>query len=478
MKIKTFQALTMHEALKAIKDELGPDAVILSSKQIRKGGGMFGLFGQPMVEVSAAVDLAPGSPSLRRGSAAQGHPAHARERWVPTTGAQRVAGARDGWRPPSPGRQPAGGGRGAFSAPRDAGARGTASRLTAKEKGFGETLEDSIARSLTTERPDRGSSERAAAQEGRLQDWGELREELRGLRRLVESSLLGGKRESAPAASWQEGLPPLLAARYRDLVRTGLEPETARRYVEDVAQRRPAFESEAALQQALARSLARDVKAGGPLLGLGEWKKTVIFTGPTGVGKTTTIAKLAAHYKLKEKRSVALITLDTYRVAAVEQLRMYANVIGIPLDVALTKREALDCIGRRRKSELILIDTAGRSPMDETGMEELRQLVSLDHPLETHLVLSATTREQDLKEGVARFAGIPITHLLFTKLDETTGYGGLFELMRKTGLPLSYFSTGQAVPEDLEVARPDRLADLLLGGLLRGRSKTALNTEG
>jgi flagellar biosynthesis protein FlhF len=258
-------------------------------------------------------------------------------------------------------------------------------------------------------------------------------------------------------------------AQYQDFLRIGLEPETAQRLVTTALQHlQPGdLESDAVVRQTLHRLLVREIKVGGPLLGLGDWKKTVIVAGPTGVGKTTTIAKLAAHYKLKEKRNVALITLDTYRVAAVEQLRMYANVIGVSMDVALTKREALDCIRRRSKAELILIDTAGRSPKDEAGMEELRQLVDLDHPLETHLVLSATTRERDLVEGVTQYAGIPISRLLFSKLDETTGFGGLFDLMLRSGLPLSYFSTGQSVPEDLEVVRAERLADLLLGGELR-----------
>jgi len=161
------------------------------------------------------------------------------------------------------------------------------------------------------------------------------------------------------------------------------------------------------------------------------------------------------------------IRLTNEKIAAVEQLRMYANVIGVTMDVALTKREALDCIRRRSKAELILIDTAGRSPRDEAGMEELRQLVALDHPLETHLVLAAGTRERDLKDGAARYGGIPIDRLLFTKFDETTGFGGVLDLMWRTGLPISYLSTGQRVPEDLEVARPERLADLLLDGELK-----------
>ncbi|TAJ25928.1 MAG: flagellar biosynthesis protein FlhF [Nitrospirae bacterium] len=444
MKIKTFQALTMSDAIKAIKEELGSEAVILSSKQVRKGGGMFGLFGRAMVEVVAASDAEPVRATRHYATG----PSESERRTV----AAPSAYARDG----------RAGGRGAWS--------GEATSNT--ETGFDKALRNQMTQQVNREPlPSMPREERplpAPSPERREEpalEW--VKAELHSLRRLMESSLQGKKPADVAAGSGQ--VPPELASRYHDLVRTGLLPETAQRIVQTVVSRVPQVnvESEAAVRQALHRSLAREVKVAGPLLGLGEWKKTVIFTGPTGVGKTTTIAKLAAHYKLKEKRSVALITLDTYRVAAVEQLKMYANVIGVSLDVALTKYEAVECIRRRRKAELILIDTAGRSPMDAAGMEELRQLVDLDHPLEVHLVLSAATRERDLLEGVTRYAGLPISRLLFTKLDETTGFGGLYDLMLRSGLPLSYVSIGQNVPDDLEVVRPERLADLLLGGPLR-----------
>lgn len=302
-----------------------------------------------------------------------------------------------------------------------------------------------------------------------------MRAELKGLRELLERAL-GERPKPEPrkeADAWLDELPGRLGPRYRDLIARGLAPAEAQRLVTAVRERgaHVNLTDDGALGLEVRRLLAREVKVSGPLLGLGEWKKTAIFVGPTGVGKTTTIAKIAAHYRLRENRSVALITLDTYRVAAVEQLRSYAKLLDVTLDVALTKRDALDFIRQRSKAELILIDTTGRSPRDGAGMEELRQLVTLDHPLETHLVLSATTREQDLADHLARYAGIPIQRLLFTKLDETMGYGGLYDMMRQTGLPLSYLGTGQNVPEDLAVARPELVADLLLGGTVPAAEK-------
>lgn len=463
MKIKTFQALTMSDAIRSIKEELGPDAVILSSKQIRKGSGVFGIFGRPMVEVAAAVD-AKALKSRTGGSGKSGLESSSRQRQTAASRPGVSGGAVRRivpWEPPredAPRRQapPA---RPAEPSRRwDEPDRGTR---------FEEALSDRMQEEWDQDPPLRPPVQAAPQGPGDRSEWMRMQEEVRGLRQLVESSLRGRPAPEAEAAPRE--LPALLAGWQAHLLRGGLEPEQVGRLVAAAQQRlQPAeWRSESAVRQALQRVLAQEVKVGGPLLGLGDWKKTVIFTGPTGVGKTTTIAKLAAYYRLKEKRSVALITLDTYRVAAVEHLRMYANVLGVTMDVALTKQEALDCIRKRSKAELILIDTAGRSPRDEAGMEELRRLIALDHPLETHLVLSATTREQDLKDGASRYAGIPIDRLLFTKLDETSGFGGLFDLMKRTGLPLSYLSVGQRVPEDLEAATPDRVADLLLDGELK-----------
>jgi flagellar biosynthesis protein FlhF len=183
------------------------------------------------------------------------------------------------------------------------------------------------------------------------------------------------------------------------------------------------------------------------------------------VGKTTTIAKLAALYALQQKRKVALITLDTYRVAAVEQLRVYGTILGLTVDVALTCEDLAGLLRMRTSADLILIDTAGRSPLDQAAMRELKKLVGPNRQVEAHLLLSAATREADLTVVLERFMTLPIKSLIFSKLDETTQFGGLINVLQRTGLPLSYLSTGQRVPEDLEVATPQLLAELLLDGI-------------
>jgi flagellar biosynthesis protein FlhF len=200
-------------------------------------------------------------------------------------------------------------------------------------------------------------------------------------------------------------------------------------------------------------------------------RKVVMLVGPTGVGKTTTIAKLAAHYALQLKRKVALITLDTYRVAAVEQLRVYANILGLPVDVAITGQDLSELLDKRKDADLILIDTAGRSPRDEMGLVELPPERAKDRPIEMHLVLAAVTQEVDLEAIIAKYSSLPVHRLIFTKVDETTHLGPIFNLVRRTGLPVSYVSTGQCVPDDLALATPGLLADLLLEGLPFPHSK-------
>lgn len=447
MKIKTFQAMTMTDALRTIKEELGPDAVILSTKSVKQQSGMFGLFGRTSFEVTAAIDFDPKDDGAAR-----------REPDDVPTGDSRPAT-----------RQPA-----FQDTLRSSMRQGGAARVPVVGAAGPQAQPPSD--SHQEARPQAEAVFPGQAREEHLPDIRRLAEEVRGLRQLVEANL-APRRTARRMPS--KRLPAGSSALLQDLVRAGVEAGAAEQVLDEaaVSVQGGAEESDLALRRAVHQALTRCISVSGPLLNGADQKKTVIFVGPTGVGKTTTIAKLAAHYTLKEQRSVSLITLDTYRVAAVEQLRMYAKVIGVTLDVALTKRDALDFIRRRSRSELILIDTAGRSPMDEAGLQELRELVSLDHPLETHLVLASTTREQDLIGGATGYAGIPITRLLFTKLDETCGYGGLFVMARNSGVPLSYFSTGQNVPEDLEVATPERVADLVLGHPLRGRVRAALSAR-
>jgi len=215
--------------------------------------------------------------------------------------------------------------------------------------------------------------------------------------------------------------------------------------------------AESALRDLIAHRVA---SAGGIRLLPGRLK-AVALIGPTGVGKTTTIAKLAAHFSLVEGKRVALLTIDTYRIAAVEHLKTYAQIIDIPIAVAYSQSEILPAVEQFRDYDLLLIDTAGRSHKNLMQVSELKSLLE-QAKCETHLVLSAQMKERDMLEAAERFSVARVERLIFSKLDETSSYGTLLNVADQAGIPLSYLTTGQKVPEDIEVAEGGRLASLLL----------------
>jgi flagellar biosynthesis protein FlhF len=186
------------------------------------------------------------------------------------------------------------------------------------------------------------------------------------------------------------------------------------------------------------------------------------FVGPTGVGKTTTLAKIAASYLAGFSRSVALITIDTYRIAAVEQLKVYGEIMHLPVDVVITPDQLRQAIEKHGDKELILIDTAGRSPRDEFCIEELSSFLHPELNIEKHLVLSATTRERELLETIRRFDPLGISNTIFTKIDECTNLGILLNIQIQNSNPLSYVTNGQRVPEDLLEISQEKIAELIM----------------
>jgi len=189
-----------------------------------------------------------------------------------------------------------------------------------------------------------------------------------------------------------------------------------------------------------------------------------VLVGATGVGKTTTLAKLAAQFRIKEGKKVGLITIDTYRIAAVEQLRTYARIIDTPLEVVLTPQELRLAIERLADCDIILVDTAGRSQFDAPKLDELRAFLKAADPRETHLVLSATSSRAVLQKSIELFSGLGVNRVLFTKLDEAVGIGTLLAAVHKLDVKMSYITTGQDVPNDIEVGDGRRLAEMILGG--------------
>ncbi|HHW10173.1 MAG TPA: hypothetical protein GXX29_09390 [Firmicutes bacterium] len=195
----------------------------------------------------------------------------------------------------------------------------------------------------------------------------------------------------------------------------------------------------------------------------------VALVGPTGVGKTTTIIKLAARYGLEAGWPVGLITADTYRVAAAEQLRTTAEILGIPVEVVYSPAEVAGALAKLAGRRLILVDTAGRSHFTNEHMQELRDFIrALPEPL-TYLTISAATRFHDLVQMMERFAAfVAVDGLIVTKLDETNIYGSIYNAARHLNKPVAFLTTGQNVPEDLEEADNLKIAGLL-AGLVRER---------
>jgi flagellar biosynthesis protein FlhF len=195
----------------------------------------------------------------------------------------------------------------------------------------------------------------------------------------------------------------------------------------------------------------------------GKGMKIWSFIGPTGVGKTTTLVKLAAHLSLTVTPKITLVTIDTYRIGAVEQLRAYAQILRLPLEIALHREDLKQIIERNRHQDLLLIDTAGRGPHPPGQMEELRDFLTVHPQIENHLLLSATMKERDIEKVGQRFSSlVPIQSYIFTKIDETEEYTPLLNQLIRSKRPLSYLTTGQRVPEDFEIASKVRMANLVL----------------
>jgi flagellar biosynthesis protein FlhF len=397
----------MQEAIRSIKQELGPDAVILSSRRVRKWGNAFGVLGSSALEVMAAIEE--DTPEITD---------HVR---------------------PDP-------------------ARGDAMTQAGKpaDPSFKRTFQAALNQSVQPAPPSLPvNGQHPVENPG---DRSQRFTEENQARRRPAIPDVG--RNQAPA-----DLSHSLQSLYTELVAQGLRQATAYDCLRELQQmlRDPDRTATHFTLQLLRGVLATRLQSSGPLLDADDHQKIALFVGPSGVGKTTSIAKLAAQYRLEEKRSVAMVTIDNYRPAAVEQLRLYANVLGVELMTASTCDEARDCIGQLSHTELVLVDTPGFNPRHPEPLNGWTAFAGLPYEIEVHLVLSATTRIADIDAAMARCAGAPSLRLLFTKLDETSGYGSIFEAARHSGIPLSYWGTGPRVPEDLSPAAPDRLVEFILG---------------
>ncbi len=201
-----------------------------------------------------------------------------------------------------------------------------------------------------------------------------------------------------------------------------------------------------------------------PFGGLSYNKKYINVLGPTGVGKTTTIAKMAALAVLQKKKKIGFITTDTYRIAAIEQLKIYANLLQSPVEIVYSKEDYEQALVKFDSLDIVFIDTAGRNYREAKYINDLRELINIEDNMENYLVLSLTAKEQDMTEIVDQFSEIPIEKFIFTKMDETISIGSMINLMVKYKKGLAYYTNGQEVPEDIEEATAENIVELLIQG--------------
>ncbi|WP_252231517.1 flagellar biosynthesis protein FlhF [Clostridium sp. ZBS15] len=195
----------------------------------------------------------------------------------------------------------------------------------------------------------------------------------------------------------------------------------------------------------------------------GDISGKIALVGPTGVGKTTTIAKLAGKLSLIDKKNVGLITVDTYRIGAIEQLKTYAEIMNIPFKVVITIKEMEEAINSMKDCDVILIDTTGRSSKNTMQISELRAFVEKANPDYVSMVISATTKNRDIVSILNGYSDLSYDNVIITKLDETTVYGSLYNIMKRSNKPVKYITTGQNVPNDIIVPTKEELARFMLG---------------
>jgi flagellar biosynthesis protein FlhF len=212
---------------------------------------------------------------------------------------------------------------------------------------------------------------------------------------------------------------------------------------------------------AFQKTVSAIIEARGNLKGQ-QAPRVLTLAGPTGVGKTTTLAKLAATANLLDKERVGLISADTYRIAAIDQLKTFAGILDIPLKVVFSPAELREALAEFKAMDRIFIDTAGRSPNHDERMEELRELVAAHEDVECHLVISATTRPNDMQLICDRFRPVNYSRIIFTKIDETSTLGPVLSLMYSEGLPTSYLTNGQSVPDDIILGDESDLLGLVI----------------
>ncbi|GGG80660.1 flagellar biosynthesis protein FlhF [Paenibacillus radicis (ex Gao et al. 2016)] len=408
MRVKRYVVNDLPEALPMIRSELGKDAVILNTKEVRIGGFM-GMFRKKRMEVIAAIESNAPPP-----------------------------------KPQSSSKQ--------------------AADFEAVMTAINETVQQRSAVAAATARPSSQPATAATAvlepQQPPSQALSRINDELLDEIRVIKQSLL-----QLSVRKLGQDMPAALEALYERLTDQEVEPELIKRLLDEVEQK--LHEQQLPLEAQSVWTVAGLILNGwmAPMSGgqISEEARIVHFVGPTGVGKTTTIAKLAAEQTIKRGRQVGFITSDTYRIAAVDQLRTYANILNVPIEVVFSPMDLPKAFKALENRELIYMDTAGRNFRNELHVSEVNSLLQTNEISETILVLSLTGKTRDMLTVAENFSKYGVRKALFTKLDETSVFGAILNLAMNYQLTPTYVAKGQTVPDDIAPFNLEAYVNELLG---------------
>jgi len=381
MKIKKYEVYDMKEAMALIKKELGPDAVILSTRKIVKNGS-FGLFSRPMIEVTAAVDYT-----------AKREVKKTKESYIPTP-------------------------------EKNTDENGDFSKITEVINSLGLNKFEML-----------------------LNDMNEIKKQISEMKTAISENIA-------------LDLPKSLQEIYNIMIKNEVDDVLTYKFLKKIENR--ISDNSTPLQiKNIASQLFGDLIPTEKSYFSTLKKKVLALVGPTGVGKTTTVAKIAANLALKLQKSVALISIDTFRIGAVEQLKSYAEIIDVPLRVASSPTELNEIILDFEDYEYILLDTMGRSQYDTAQIDDLKNFLTINPLINVALVLSMSSNHSELGDTFNRYSKLSPDYLVFTKLDETRYFGSLASLPILKKVPILLMTNGQNVPEDMEIPDGKKIAKFI-----------------
>ncbi|HEY9059843.1 MAG TPA: flagellar biosynthesis protein FlhF [Pseudobacteroides sp.] len=406
MKIRRYMGSNTQEAILKVKMDLGNEAVILNTRKVRKRG-LLSFFAKPMVEVLAAID-------------------------------DDISTKKE----------------------------------TVKKVETNKQKESSTQKEINFKTNSEQKEEKIDVLENKVNNMETMLKKIYEQFQNNTGSAPASTSTSAPVSApprqekTERPYSKVLMQFYNNLIKNEVEEEIAKKLIDTVSKK---IGDTTSINDAASMlySLISGILGKPETIGLKEDKKptVIIFVGPTGVGKTTTLAKIAANYSLNLRKNVGLITADTYRIAAVEQLKTYAEILGLPVNVIYAPNEIKDAISLYADKDVVLIDTAGRSYRNKSQFDELKALIAASEADEVYLVMSSTTSVRNCNDILQNYSFLKDYKLIFTKLDESQVNGIILNTKFRTGKNLSFVTTGQCVPDDIEVLNIDKMTKNLLGSI-------------